>query len=60
MKRLLDLFGLCSKRDILKLINIGVNATDTKDEYNRGMKNGMLWVREVITDKTPIYFEKRE
>lgn len=58
MKKILDLFGLCLKKDVVELINIGVNGTKKRDAYSIGMCNGMLWVKSVITGKEPVYFEK--
>lgn len=58
MRKILDLFGLCFKKDVVELINIGINGTKKRDAYSIGMCNGMLWVKSVITGKEVKYIKK--
>ena len=45
------------KSKILELIDFGVKATNTNDEYSVGMCNGMLYIKSVILDRDIKYKE---
>lgn len=45
------------KSKILELIDFGVKATNTNDEYSIGMCNGMLYIKSVILDRDIKYKE---
>lgn len=36
------------KEKLIKDIELGINATDRKDEYSIGMRNGMRWCLSLI------------
>lgn len=41
------------KEQLSRLIRAGIIATDTKDVYSCGMRNGMRWCRSLLDDKEP-------
>lgn len=41
--------------DLLETIDMAINATNTKDVYSLGMRNGFRYVRSVITGEKPEY-----
>ena len=41
--------------DIVKAIAFAIDATDGDDEYSRGMRNGMRYVKSLIDGKEPEY-----
>lgn len=41
--------------DLLETIDMAINATNTKDIYSLGMRNGFRYVRSVITGEKPEY-----
>lgn len=41
------------KKQLSRLIRAGIIATDTKDVYSCGMRNGMRWCRSLLDDKEP-------
>lgn len=43
------------KKNLLRTINTGITATDMKDDYSCGMRNGMRWCRALLDDKEPQY-----
>ena len=43
------------KKNLLRTINAGIVATNTKDDYSCGMRNGMRWCRSLLDDKEPLY-----
>ena len=42
-------------RDLISKIQNGIKATDAKDVYSCGMRNGMRWCISLIDDKDPLY-----
>lgn len=45
------------KKNLLRTMNAGIVATNTKDVYSCGMRNGMRWCRSLLEDEPP-KFEK--
>lgn len=43
------------KEKLIKDIEFGINATDVKDDYSVGMRNGMRWCLSLIDGKEPEY-----
>ena len=43
------------KKNLLRTINAGIIATNTKDDYSCGIRNGMRWCRSLLDDKEPQY-----
>lgn len=43
------------KEKLIKDIEFGINATDGKDDYSVGMRNGMRWCLSLIDGKEPEY-----
>jgi hypothetical protein len=41
--------------DIVKAIDFAIEATNLKDEYSLGMRNGMRYVKSLIDGKEPEY-----
>ena len=41
------------KEQLSRLIRAGIIATDAKDVYSCGMRNGMRWCRSLLDDKEP-------
>ena len=44
---------------LVQAILFGIEATNGKDDYSLGMRNGMRWVLSMITNEEP-EFEKAE
>lgn len=42
-----------NKEHIIEMINNGIIATNTKDVYSCGMRNGMRWCKSLLDDKAP-------
>ena len=44
---------------LVQAILFGIKATNGKDDYSLGMRNGMIWILSMITNEEP-EFEKAE
>ena len=41
------------KQNLIRMMNEGIIATNTKDVYSCGMRNGIRWCRALLEDDTP-------
>ena len=46
-----------NKKEIIELIDFSIGATGHRDAYTTGMCNGMEYIKSVITDTEPNYYE---
>lgn len=44
-----------NKEKLIEIIDFGINATDSNDNYSIGMCNGMIYIKSIITDGNPNY-----
>lgn len=42
-------------KDVLKMIDFTINATDTNDDYSMGLRNGLRLARSYLTGEEPEY-----
>ena len=49
-----------NNNDILEKIDFAIKATDSNDDYGRGMRNGMRYVKYLIDGKEPQFEQNRE
>ena len=46
-----------NKEKLIEIIDFGINATDSNDNYSIGMCNGMIYIKSVILDRDIEYKE---
>lgn len=44
-----------NKEKLIEIIDFGINATDSNDNYSIGLCNGMIYIKSIITDGNPNY-----
>lgn len=46
-----------STESIKKLADFGISSTNSEDDYSIGMRNGIIYLKSVLLNEEPIYFE---